>query len=205
MSSASDSQNPSDNQSYGDDSLFAAQSSTLSVSIQPIQRGKEIASPVLSRAPQGGSRGADLVGEHPAGVLTREILAAFRRKCGIPNSVTLMVPSASQNPETVPTGWCCAYTGYFEKCGLSLPISTCLLEILQHLKLAFPQMFRTVCSGSYDSDPGGELIVQLRNPLSALSCKVQYLKQQRDFLPLTPSVISTLRESLLTGVNDWVS
>lgn len=51
-----------------------------------------------------------------------------------------MIPSSSQNPEDVPPGWCCAYVGYFEKCGLTFPIPSRLLEILQHLRLAFPQM-----------------------------------------------------------------
>ncbi|XP_019093241.1 PREDICTED: uncharacterized protein At3g60930, chloroplastic-like [Camelina sativa] len=52
----------------------------------------------------------------------------------------MLPPGDPYTPETVPPGYCCAYTTYFEQCGLVFPIPGIILRILQRLRIAFPQM-----------------------------------------------------------------
>ncbi|CAA7020999.1 unnamed protein product [Microthlaspi erraticum] len=46
----------------------------------------------------------------------------------------------SEDLEHVRPGYCCAFKAYFESCRMIFPVPRLLLEVLAHLRMAFPQM-----------------------------------------------------------------
>ncbi|CAA7037498.1 unnamed protein product [Microthlaspi erraticum] len=77
---------------------------------------------------------------HPETTFDAESLDEFRRNYGIPDEIGLALPAEGEDPEHVRQGLCCAYKAYFENCGMISQIPHFLLEVLAHLKMAFPQM-----------------------------------------------------------------
>ncbi|XP_019085631.1 PREDICTED: uncharacterized protein At3g60930, chloroplastic-like [Camelina sativa] len=83
----------------------------------------------------------ELWGNHIPPITSAKHLADLRQKHGVPPNVEMILRSDDPfSPETVPPGFCCAYTVYFEKCGLVFPIPRIIFQILQRLRMAFPQM-----------------------------------------------------------------
>ncbi|CAA7038349.1 unnamed protein product [Microthlaspi erraticum] len=64
----------------------------------------------------------------------------FRRDYEVSEEIELALPAEGEDPEHVRPGFCCAYVSYFESGGMIFPIPRFLLEVLAHLKMAFPQM-----------------------------------------------------------------
>ncbi|XP_019100919.1 PREDICTED: uncharacterized protein At3g60930, chloroplastic-like [Camelina sativa] len=83
----------------------------------------------------------ELWGNHIPPITSAKHLADLRQKHGVPPNVEMILRSDDPfSLETVPPGFCCAYTVYFEKCGLVFPIPRIIFRILQRLRMAFPQM-----------------------------------------------------------------
>ncbi|XP_019100850.1 PREDICTED: uncharacterized protein At3g60930, chloroplastic-like [Camelina sativa] len=83
----------------------------------------------------------ELWGNHIPPITSAKHLADLRQKHGVPPNVEMILRSDDPfSPETVPPGFCCTYTVYFEKCGLVFPIPRIIFRILQRLRMAFPQM-----------------------------------------------------------------
>ncbi|XP_023641925.1 uncharacterized protein At3g60930, chloroplastic-like [Capsella rubella] len=80
-------------------------------------------------------------GSHLAPITTDKHLSDLRQKHGVPPMVDMILsPGSPYSPETVPEGFCCAYTTYFERCGLVFPIPGIIFLVLRRLRMAFPQM-----------------------------------------------------------------
>ncbi|CAA7056052.1 unnamed protein product [Microthlaspi erraticum] len=58
----------------------------------------------------------------------------------IPDEIELVVSTESEDLEHVRPGYCCAFKAYFESCRMIFPVPRLLLEVLAHLRMAFPQM-----------------------------------------------------------------